>query len=439
MTLHLDRRQTCGLLLGTALLPTTAAVLPAAPTWSRQAGLYEVNLRQFTPEGTLRAFEAHLPRLQRLGVTILWLMPIHPIGLEQRKGTLGSYYAVRDYTAVNPEFGTLADLQRVVRRAHTLGMRVILDWVANHTAWDHPWITLHPDWYQKDAQGRIGPFSHVFVEGKPPEVWADVVGLDYRAPALWAAMTDAMLYWVREAGIDGYRCDVAGLVPLAFWQQARAKLDAVRPVFMLAEADLPVLHDRAFDMTYDWALYETLKTIAKGQADAGALRTWWQQRQAKYPPGALGMNFTGNHDSNSWDGSDAEYYGSVPAFQAMAVLAALLPGMPLIYGGQEAYFEKRLQFFEKDLIAWKDTPLAGFYARLMRLKRTHPALANPPHGGTLQWHELDNDGLAAWTLRRGRHRCTVTVNVTPRMQAWKGTDGLPSGTLPPWGWSLRTA
>jgi glycosidase len=219
------------------------------PTWSRQATIYEVNLRQYTPQGSLSAFEAELPRLKAMGVDIVWLMPIHPIGTKERKGTLGSYYAVRDYTGVNPEFGTLADVKRLVARAHALGMKLILDWVANHTAWDHPWVHDHPDWYKKNEKGEIFPVT--FGSGPDREEWTDVVALDYTQPALWRAMTDAMAFWLREADIDGFRCDVAGLVPTPFWEQARAELERIKPVFMLAEWNEPELHAKAFDMTYD--------------------------------------------------------------------------------------------------------------------------------------------------------------------------------------------
>ena len=215
----------------TALQHTMTATPPgfAHVPWSHQASIYEVNVRQYTPEGTFSAFEAHLPRLAAMGVGILWFMPIQPIGVQNRKGGLGSYYSIRDYTAVNPEFGTLADFQRLVQRAHALGMKVILDWVANHTAWDHTWVTQHPDWYKKDASGKIHAYTYRASPEAEPEYWTDVVGLDYRAPALWPAMTEAMAFWLREADIDGFRCDVAGLVPMDFWNEARPALDRIKP------------------------------------------------------------------------------------------------------------------------------------------------------------------------------------------------------------------
>ncbi len=429
--------------LGTAGLAgctaATQTMISTAPTidhvpWSRNAAIYEVNIRQFTPEGTLAAFEAHLPRLAQMGVGILWLMPIQPIGAKNRKGRLGSYYSIADYTAVNPEFGTLADFQRMVAGAHALGMKVILDWVANHTAWDHPWVVQHRQRYKLDAQGEV--FAVTFRAGTPDvEYWTDVVGLDYAEPSLWPAMTDAMAYWLREADIDGFRCDVASLVPTPFWEQARAALNRIKPVFMLAESDAVDLHAEAFDMTYDWDLHDQLRAIAKGRADARALRDWWQRRQAKYPADAYRMNFTGNHDSNSWHGSDSEFYGEVDCFKAMAVLAATLPGMPLIYGGQESFYAKRLQFFERDLIDWRGYPLAGFYAELLVLKTKHAALAHGQAGGSPQWVDTGNDQVLVFERRQGTDAVRVAVNLGPQAQAWRGMDG-ETGSLAPWSWRI---
>ncbi|MEY3637431.1 MAG: Alpha-amylase 2 [Pseudomonadota bacterium] len=253
-------------------------------SWSRSANIYEVNVRQYTPEGTLNAFAAHLPRLHQMGVDILWFMPIQPIGKLKRKGKLGSYYAVADYAAVNPEFGTLKDFKALVQQAHALGMKVIIDWVANHTAWDHVWVKQHPDWYLKNDKGEIHSFQ--YDNGTEVEDWSDVVGLDYSQKPLWTAMTQAMQFWVKEADIDGFRCDVAQLLPLKFWQQARAKLDALKPMFMLAESDNAQLHDQAFDMTYDWALQNVLKKIAKGQADVRDLQAYLVATKAAYPADA---------------------------------------------------------------------------------------------------------------------------------------------------------
>ncbi|HEV8689387.1 MAG TPA: alpha-amylase family glycosyl hydrolase [Ideonella sp.] len=429
------------LLMASLLLASFAMNTPAAaaPTdtvnhvaWSRQATIYEVNLRQFTPEGTMPAFQAHLPRLKAMGVDILWLMPLHPIGVKNRKGTLGSYYAVKDYTAVNPEFGTLADLKALVAEAHKLGMKVIIDWVANHTAWDHGWVTQHPDWYKKNASGQIYPVT--FGEGEHQEEWTDVVALDYRSPALRRAMIDAMAFWLREADIDGFRCDVASLVPTPFWEEARATLDRIKPVFMLAESDAADLHARAFDMSYDWDLGDLMKAIAQGQATAADLAAQLRTPKKRYPADAYRMTFTTNHDWNSWQGSDSELYG--PAFRTFAVLAATLPGMPLLYGGQEGGLDKRVQFFEKDAIAWKGYPLAALYTELFQLKHAHPALANGSAGGALTIVDSPSPALFAFQRTLGDDRVTVVVNLSAQAQAISGHPVLGNLKLEPWGWRI---
>ncbi|MBD8051947.1 alpha-amylase family glycosyl hydrolase [Limnohabitans radicicola] len=395
--------------------------------WSRNASIYEVNVRQYTPEGTLTAMAAHLPRLQKMGVSILWFMPIQPIGQLKRKGGLGSYYAIADHTAVNPEFGTMADFRALVQQAHALGMKVILDWVANHTAWDHVWTRQHPEWYLKNEQGEI--HSYLYDNGTEIEDWSDVCGLDYKNPSLWPAMTQAMLHWLREADIDGFRCDVAGLVPTPFWEQARAQMEPVKPVFMLAEWADPGLHAKAFDMTYDWSLYEVLKKIATGQADARDLRHYLEQPDKVYPADAYRMTFTANHDTNSWHGHDAAHYGD--AFRAMAVLAATLPGMPLVYSGQESGLNKQLQFFEKDAIDWGGFQHADFYAGLLQLKKTHPALRNGAAGGAVEILESGHHGVFRFQRQRDGRRVRVTVNLTGQAQQVEVA-------LAPWAYEIVT-
>jgi glycosidase len=350
------------------------------PDWAANATIYEVNVRNYTPEGTFQAFAAHLPRLAAMGVSIVWLMPIHPIGRVERKGTLGSQYAVQDYFGVNPEFGTLEDLRQLVQTAHNLGLRVLLDWVANHTSWDNPLVQQHPDWYQHDAHGHLVP---------PVPDWTDVVAFDYSHRALRRYMTDALLYWVREADIDGYRCDVAGLVPTDFWDEARLELDEVKPLFMLAEWDElypsggltweqfnsdTKLLERAFNMTFGLRLHYLLDHIAEGKAPLSDIDGYLAAERAKYPPSVYLMHFTSNHDVNSWDGTEYERLG--PLALPFAVLTVLLPGMPLLYTGQEAALNRRLQFFDRDTIDWTELPLESFYTKLLQLKRRHFALLN---------------------------------------------------------------
>ncbi len=413
----------------------TASPMPNAEhvAWSRSANIYEVNIRQFTKEGTIKAFAAHLPRLKKMGVDILWIMPVQPIGVKNRKGGLGSYYAVRDYTAVNAEFGTMEDFKAMTAQAHKLGMRVILDWVANHTAWDNAWVAQHNDWYKKNAKGEVFPVT--FQEGGgEPEYWTDVIALDYTKPALWKGMTEAMAYWVREADIDGFRCDVAGLVPVAFWNQARVELDKIKPVFMLAEWAEPALHEQAFDMTYDWALADIFKKIGKGKADARDITAYITKPEKAFPKHAIRMLFTNNHDFNSWHGTDKELYG--PAYQALAVVAATLPGMPLIYNGQESGLDKRLAFFEKDQIKWGNYPLAPFYANLLALKRNNPAMANGQYGAPATFVATGNDKVLAYKRVLGTNVVSVVVNLSGATQTFT-LDGARAAPLAPWRWRIN--
>lgn len=341
--------------------------------WSKNATIYEVNIRQFSNKGTINAVSDNLRRLKNLGVKILWLMPIHPIGEEDRKGTEGSYYSVRDYKAFNPEFGTLEDFDDFVYLAHQEGMKVIIDWVANHTAHDNVWVGEHKDWYVLDANGNTVP-----PEGTD---WTDVAALDYGNAEMRAAMIDAMKYWVVEADIDGFRCDVASMVPTDFWVAARDTLQAVKPdIFMLAEAESPELLEKAFDMDYAWEFLNIMNGIAKGEKDLSAIDAYMAKEDTNYAPDDYRMYFTTNHDENSWNGTVFERYGA-EGHKAFAVLAFTIDGMPLIYSGQEAGNRRALAFFEKDTIEWNGYPLQEFYADLMWLNRDNPALWNGIYGG----------------------------------------------------------
>eukprot|EP01037_Dinobryon_pediforme_P001733 gene1733-1761_t len=421
--------------IGPANLPLTEGISQVHhPRWATRATIYEVNVRQYTPEGTFRAFEHHLPRLRRMGIDVLWIMPINPISHKERKGTLGSPYAVSDYLAVNPDLGTLADFRHLVRAAHAQGFRVILDWVANHTGWDHVWVNQHPDWYKRNAAGALEGYHYTDLSDHHQEVWADVIGLDYAKPAVRAAMIDAMRYWRRETGIDGFRCDVAWTLPVDFWDQARAALEKTGPVFLLAEADTPEMQARAFDMTYDWALYHLMIRIARGQAAPAALAALYADPQRRYPQGAMRMTFTSDHDENSWNGTDAELYGK--AADAMAVLAATLPGMPLVYSGQEDALNRRLKFFDRDPITWHGFSRAGFYHRLLALKHAHPALANTMEPGNLVLIDTGNPRIFAFFRRSGRDVVRVAVNLSDQPATLTGV-GNAGRTLPAWGWLIK--
>lgn len=343
------------------------------PEWSKNATIYEVNIRQYTKEGTFNAFAEHLPRLKKLGVDILWLMPIHPIGEKNRKGEKGSYYAVKDYLAVNPEFGSLEDLKNLVKKAHDMDMYVILDWVANHSAWDNPLTQSHPDWYTKDHKGNFQP--------TPWWDWSDIIDFDYQNPAMREYMTQALKYWVKEADIDGYRADVAGFVPTDFWDNVRKELDEIKPVFMLAEWDARDLHKKAFDMTYAWQLHDTLVEVNQGRKDAKGVYMHFAHALSAWPDNAIKMNFVDNHDKNSWEGTMFERFG--PYLDASIVLTATAEGMPLLYSGQEAGLDRELAFFDKDEISWQEHPVGELYRALFKLKHENQALWNGSWGGKM--------------------------------------------------------
>lgn len=335
------------------------------PEWSYDKTIYEINLRQFTPSGTIKEFREHLPRLKELGVGILWFMPIHPIGVENRKGTLGSYYSVKDYKDVDPLHGTLEEFGELVKEIHDAGMYVILDWVANHSAWDNEWMKTNPDFYSRDEKGNVVP---------PIQDWHDVADLNYDNRELWNAMLDAMIFWVKEYDIDGYRCDVAGMVPTEFWNFVRPELEKIKPVFMLAEWESVEMHLNAFDMTYGWDLHNMFNAIAKKEKNAEDIIKFVREDKKRYPENAFRMNFTSNHDENSWKGTEFERLGD--GAKTFAALTYFLPGMPLIYSGQEAGFNKRLSFFEKDDIVWEENEFKNFYSSLNQLHKSESLLWN---------------------------------------------------------------
>ena len=351
------------------------------PDWLYDATLYEVNVRQYTPEGTFAAFEEHLPRLKELGVKILWFMPIHPIGEVERKGTLGSYYSIKDYKGVNPEFGTMADFKQMVAKAHELGMKVIIDWVANHTSHDNYLVTEHPDWYTRDSLGKlVSPFD-----------WSDVAQLNYDKPELREYMLGALKFWVEEANIDGYRCDVASMVPTEFWNNARKELDKIKPVFMLAEAEKEELLEFAFDADYGWEFHHIMNGIAKGEKTGLDIDEYYQRELARYPKNTIKMHFTSNHDENSWAGTEFERMGH-DAAKSFAALTFIVPGMPLLYNGQEVAFNRRLEFFEKDEIDWTpNQEFTSLYKSLIELRSKNTALFAANKGADMVRVKTSND------------------------------------------------
>lgn len=387
------------------------------PEWAKNATIYEVNVRQHTPEGTLNAFAADIPRLKEMGVEILWLMPIYPIGKENRKGSLGSYYSVKDYTAVNPEFGTLEDLKALVRKAHDLDMKVILDWVANHTAWDHEWVEQYPEWFTKDSLGNIQP---------PVPDWSDVVDLNYENDSMRTAMIDELKYWVSEADVDGYRCDVAMMVPTDFWNDARAALDSIKPVFMLAEAEEPEHHEKAFDMSYTWEFHHIINSMAKGEMTTEDIDDYMASRDSSFSRNAYRMMFTTNHDENSWNGTIFERLGD--AHMLYAVLSFTIDGMPLLYSGQEAALDQRLAFFEKDTIDWKDYPLQDFYTSLLKLNQENPALWNGLDGGKFKKLTTNDPELYCYSRSKGQREVIVMLNFSDERKQVKFPESF-SGEL----------
>ena len=373
-----------------------------APEWSKNATIYEVNVRQFTPEGTFSAFEKHLPRLKEMGVDILWLMPIHPIGEKNRKGSLGSYYAVKDYTDVNTECGSKSDFKHLIDEAHRLGMKVIIDWVANHTSPDNVWAEQgHKDYYTLDSLGNLQPTIGTD--------WWDVADLNYDSKEMRAEMIKAMEYWVKDFDLDGYRCDVAGWVPLDFWIEVRQALDKIKPVFMLAEAEDVPLH-QAFNMTYAWEFHHLLNKLAQGAKNIDDLKAFLAL-DARYPENAYRMNFTSNHDENSWNGTEMERMGE--ARFAMAVLSATVEGMPLIYNGQETSLDRRLKFFDKDSIDWKKMDLVDFYTKLNHLHQTNPALWNGNYGGEVTiLTPQEEKNVLVFVRKNNGHKVLVVINLS---------------------------
>jgi glycosidase len=333
--------------------------------WVKDAVIYEVYLRSFSNEGTFQALEAKISELKKLGVTIVWLMPIHPVGKINRKGFLGSPYSVQDYYGVNPEFGTLDDINSLVNTIHQQGLKIIIDLVANHTAWDNPMLKEHPEWYTHDKKGAII---------SPNPDWTDVADLNYDQPGLRTSMITMMKYWVHDVGIDGFRCDVAELVPTDFWESARKELDAIKPVMMLSEGTLPEHHIKAFDLTYSWNVYDVLEKVIKGSTHVTILDKLLKSESNRYPQGSLRMRFNTNHDKNAYDGPPVKKFTPEGA-KATAVLMFTYPGVPMIYNGEEVGNEKKLNLFEKEDIDWsKGGDFRGLYETLGMLHKEHPAL-----------------------------------------------------------------
>ena len=399
---------------------------PTPPAGAARSAVYEVFVRDFSPQGNFRGVIEGLDRIQAVGANVVWLMPVHPVGVRNRKGTLGSSYSVRDYRALNPEYGTGDDFRALVRAVHGRGMKLIIDWVPNHTAWDHVWVQRHPDFYTRTAAGELSvPRNN---EGELTD-WTDVAELDYENPRLRREMIADMRYWLEEFGIDGFRVDMAGMVPDAFWQEAVPELREAGANFLLAEWGDLGMHRMGFDLTYGWPSYHLLKDVWKGAPASAFLDTALEELRVT-PPGGMRLRFTTNHDETAWDAPPVTLFGGPAGARAAFVAMALLPGTPLVYNGQEVESPQRLPLFEREPVEW-NRPGAeearAFYRGVVHLSRTHPAFTD----GALQAVETDApDDVIAY--RRGNALVLVNararpVRVTPRGLDVSGARDLLNG------------
>lgn len=383
--------------------------------WKHSTNIYEVNLRQYTSEGTFAAFGKHLPRLKKMGVETLWLMPITPIAQLNKKGNLGSPYASYDYVAVNPEFGTLQDFKNLVNGAHKMGFKVIIDWVANHTGWDHVWTETHPEFYLKDMDGSFHKASGM----------DDIIELDYSNPAMRSAMIDAMKFWVKETDIDGFRCDLASWVDMSFWQQARPEIEKMKPLFFLGEFDEleNPEYGKIFDASYTWKWMHLTEDFYKKQLPLSELKNLLEQ-YSKIGNNSMRVWFTSNHDENSWNGTEYEKYGDFAP--ALAVFSVTWNGIPLIYSGQELPMKsKHLEFFEKDQIPWSGKhELENFYKTLLNLKSENLALKGGDSAAETYWINTSaNEKIIAYLRKNGENEVLVIINATKDFVDFKLEDG----------------
>jgi alpha-amylase len=395
-----------------------AEIAAVTPELAENAVIYEANIRQYSPEGNFNEFTKDIPKLKKLGVKILWLMPIHEIGLKNRKAKgdvsieaitdtvekkkyLGSHYSVKDYRSLNSNYGTKEDFQKLVNEAHKNGIYVVIDWVANHTSWDHEWVTKHNDYYTHDKAGKmIAPFD-----------WTDVAELDFNNKNLRKAMIEDMKYWLTEFGIDGFRCDVAGEVPTDFWNEATAELNKIKPVFMLAEAEKPELQVKAFDMGYGWEAHHVLNGIAKGEKSVADWDKYVVKNDSLLAKDDINMNFTSNHDENSWNGTEYERMGD--AVEVFAAVTYTIPGMPLIYNGQEYDLKKRLKFFEKDTIPHLEGKMGAIYEKLGKLKVENEALNGGKNKASYKRLTTSDDkSILAFEREKNGKKVTFIANLS---------------------------
>jgi len=370
--------------------------------WAHATNIYEVNIRQYTPEGTFSAFAQHLTRLKDMGVETLWLMPVQPIGKVNRKGTMGSYYSIQDYVSVNPEYGTLDDFKSLVQQAHQMGFKLIIDWVANHTSWDHAWTKTNPEFFTLDDNGNFRP---------PYPEWADVIDLNFDSTELRSAMIAAMKFWITEFDIDGFRCDMAHLVPLDFWKAARKDLDIEKKLFWLAETEDANYHE-AFDVSYTWQFLHKMEAFWKNETNISGLDSVLYQYTTVFPDSAIRLFFTSNHDENSHSGSEYKRMGD--AAKSFAVLCSTWNGIPLVYSGQELPNYKSIQFFEKDPINWTgEYELHTFYKTLLNLHSINPALrAADENVKTYRIKTSEDQYIFTFLRKNSNHEVFVILNLS---------------------------
>jgi len=383
--------------------------------WARASNIYEINVRQYTVEGTFKAFARHLPRLKDMGIEILWFMPIYPIGEVKRIASLGSYYSIKDYKAINPEFGNLDDFKDIVHTAHEMGFKVIIDWVANHTAWDHVWTQDHKNYYELDSNGNF----------RSPYDWDDVIQINHNSTTQQDAMIDAMKFWIQQCDIDGFRCDMAHLIPLSFWQRARKELDELKKLFWLAETEDVIYHE-VFDASYTWEFLHKMEQYSRRETDSVGLDQVLSRYKNDFPPDALRTFFTSNHDENSHSGSEYERMGD--AARVFAVLCATWNGIPLIYSGQELPNRKRLKFFDKDTIEWQDNcALHEFYKTLLNLHSSNPALRAGDNTVSSIRLEATDSHIFSFIRKSGNNEVLVILNLSPGWASFSITDENVSG------------
>lgn len=386
------------------------------PAWIMQGNIYEVNIRQYTPEGSFAAFAKHLDRLRQMGVQTLWFMPINPISKTDRKGTLGSYYAVSDYTAVNPEYGSLDDWKALVKQAHEKGFKVMMDWVPNHTGADHYWLQKHPDFYVKDSKGQpVSQFD-----------WTDTRKLNFANAELRDSMIQQMKYWITETGIDGFRCDYAVGPSRDFWTNCVRDLKATKKeFFMLAEADSAWLHGVGFDATYSWPEFNMMKLIAAGKRTAAAMDSVINKSDTTLPKNAIRLYFTSNHDENSWNKADFETMPGISHAPFAVLTQTLKRSVPLIYSGQEEPVLRAISFFEKDTMHFEKLQRADLYQKLLNLRKQNPALS--AHASFARLTTGMEDKIYAYAREAGTHKVVVLLNFTNTPQDFSVKDGLLTG------------